>query len=277
MTGQTQDEPVERKGSAMLIALIQAAVDPRGPEINERRIFDLLDTASRADLCLLPELWSTGYHYDYWETAADRSTPAVLDALSRWAAVNNTTIGGSLISRTREGALANRFWWLAPDGTRCGYDKAHLFPPLREPEFLVPGATRARVSMREWQVAQSICYDLRFPEHYRRDALDGADLFAVVSAWPDPRCEALRTLARARAIENQTWLALCNRTGPGESGSTYCGGSMVVAPDGEIVCDAGRDEGIVSYRVDRQRLDSVRGSATTLSRRIQGIDFDVVP
>lgn len=259
----------------MRIALIQSRVDPRGPQVNRRSMFGLLDDAPRADLYLLPELWSTGYHYDQWEAAADHSTPAILDALARWAAAKNATIGGSLISRTPAGALANRFWWIAPDGTSSAYDKAHLFAPLREPELLAPGAVRARVSMREWQVAQSICYDLRFPEQYRRDALDGADLFAVVSAWPDPRGEALRTLARARAIENQTWLALCNRTGPGESDTTYCGGSMIVAPDGEIVCDAGRAEGVASYEVERERLNAVRGSATTLSRRVQGVDFDV--
>jgi omega-amidase len=255
------------------VALVQCSVDPAGPEVNRARAFTLLDAAPGADLYLLPELWSTGYYHDQWQDAAARSTPAIVDALSAWAIERNATVGGSLISLRDDGTLANRYWWLGSDGTRRWYDKVHLFAPLREVELLSAGDKPGRQRVHDWEVGQSTCYDLRFPEQYRRDALAGAGLFAVVSAWPDPRSEALRTLARARAIENQAWLALCNRPGPGEQGSMYCGGSMIVAPDGEIVCDAGRDEGVTVGVIDRTRFDAIRAANPTLCRRVEGIDW----
>ena len=257
----------------MLIGLVQCVVDPGQTEANAQRVFSLLEGAPRADVYLLPELWSSGYAWETWEDAADLSTPQLLDELERWGGARGVTIGGSLVSRGEDGEIVNRFWWLAPDGTRAWYDKAHLFEPLREVELLAAGSKRCQVMIDGWNAALSTCFDLRFPEQYRLDALAGTELFAVVSAWPEPRCEALRTLAQARAIENQAWLCLCNRTGPGESGSTYCGGSMIIAPDGEIVCEAGRGEGVSVAAIERDRVKTVRAALPVLNRRISGIDW----
>lgn len=255
------------------MGLVQCVVDPGQPEANARRVYSLLEQAPRADVYLLPELWSTGYAWETWDDAADRSTPQLLDDVGQWGAARGVTIGGSLVSRGDDGKLVNRFWWLAADGTRAWYDKAHLFEPLREGELLAAGTKRCSLIVHGWNAALSTCFDLRFPEQYRLDALAGADLFAVVSAWPEPRCEALRTLARARAIENQAWLCLCNRTGAGESGSTYCGESMIVAPDGEIVCDAGRGEGVVVALIERDRVNAARAALPVLTRRVKGVDW----
>jgi predicted amidohydrolase len=165
-----------------------------------------------------------------------------------------------MVTRRPDGALANRFTLTAPDGsTPVAYDKSHLFGPMREKEFLAPGTTRVHTKIGTTPAALSICYDLRFPGMYRESAHEGTELYLVASAWPRPRCGVLRTLATARAAENQAFLALCNRAGPGADGTVFCGGSMVVAPDGEILLDLGSDEAIGAIDV-KMRLATVARS-----------------
>jgi len=79
---------------------------------------------------------------------------------------------------------------------------------------------------------------------YRKSALEGAELFLVSSEWPHPHCEILRLLAHARAAENQAYLLVSNRLGLAKGGTIFCGGSMIVGPDGSIISDA-KDEEVV--------------------------------
>jgi predicted amidohydrolase len=182
-------------------------------------------------------------------------------------------VGGTLITRTDAGGLANRFWMVFPSGRCVWYDKGHLFAPLGENTVLEAGKERVRTSVREWNVALSVCFDLRFPEQYRLDAIDGAEAFFVSSAWPEPRCVLLNTLARARAIENQAVLALCNRTGPGRPGERYCGGSVVVGADGRVLAEAGPDEGVVTADLKRSDVAAIRNALPVLPLRAAGLDW----
>lgn len=257
----------------MRVTILQVDVDPAGPTENQRRVASMLDEAPESDLYLLPELWSTGYHHDVWEQAANVSTPLVVEWMHSVAKGRKATVAGSLVSRREDGRLVNRFWWVSPSGNTGHYDKAHLFKPLREGEFLAAGSAPGRFTVHGWRVAASLCYDLRFPEQYRQDALDGAELFVVSSAWPEPRCAALRTLARARAMENQVWLVLCNRSGPSESGGSYCGQSMVVSPSGEIVVDCGSGVGQVTFAIGKEELGTSRHLFDSLGDRVSGVDF----
>ncbi|MDA0328568.1 MAG: carbon-nitrogen family hydrolase [Gemmatimonadetes bacterium] len=255
------------------IALVQLSVVDGDVDANLVRAERLLGAAPPADLYLLPELWSTGYGHTVWERAAAESTPEVVAWLRDVAAQRRATVGGSLISRDQGGRLVNRFWLVGPDGEAAWYDKGHLFSPLQEPAYLAAGRQRSRHRLDPWCAALSICFDLRFPEHYRRDALDGADLFLVVAAWPHPRSAVLNTLSRARAIENQAVLALCNRVGQGTPDLQYCGGSMVVLPGGEVIADAGSEECVVVAEVEPSCVHAVRENMPVLPLRAEGLDW----
>jgi predicted amidohydrolase len=257
----------------MRIALVQMAVAEGDDSRNVRHAAELLSGAADAELYLLPELWTSGYAHDAWPRIADESTPAVVEWLTRWAAERNALVGGTLISRTEQGGLANRLWLVSAQGAVAHYDKGHLFAPLGEDVHLQAGRSRVRAQVQEWTAALSICFDLRFPEHYRRDAVDGADLFLVSSAWPEPRCAILQSLVRARAIENQAVLALCNRTGPDGRGHEYCGGSVVLAPDGSVLVDAGREEGVVVAEVNLAAVEGARQALPVLPLRAPGLDW----
>lgn len=257
----------------MRVTIIQVDVDPAGPAVNHGKVQRLLEEAPSSDLFLLPELWSTGYHHVLWDHAADVSTPRLLEWMRSEATRRRATVAGSMVSRRDDGHLVNRFWWVSPSGNAEYYDKTHLFEPLRERELLAAGSAPGRFTVHGWRVAASLCYDLRFPEQYRRDALHGAQLFAVASAWPEPRCLALRTLAQARATENQIWLVLCNRCGPSEGEGSYCGNSMVVAPSGEIVADAGPSVGHLTFAIEKEELVRSRRFFDSIEDRVAAVDF----
>jgi predicted amidohydrolase len=258
----------------MRIALLQLAVVDADPWANlERAELMLRDVAiDRPDVALLPELWTTGYAHDSWATVADNETPKVMDRLAALSSELGMTIGGSMVHRSH-GALMNRFTLTGPDGTVTAmYDKSHLFVPMREDEFFSAGKERVDVRVGETPASLSICYDLRFPGMYRASALTGSELFLVVSEWPDPRATVLRTLATARAVENQAFLALCNRTGVGADGTTFCGGSMVVSPSGEILMDLGREEcsGVVDIKL--REVSMTRAMLPVLTHELATVD-----
>lgn len=255
------------------VALVQMSITEGSPDRNVARAQSLLADAPAADVYLLPELWSSGYAHARWPSIADTSTPELVEWMRGVAASRNAFIGGSLISRRSDGALVNRFWLLGADGTQVCYDKGHLFAPLGEDTHLAAGANRVRTPIDTWTAALSICFDLRFPEQYRLDAVDGADLFLVASEWPEPRCGVFTALVRARAIENQAVLAVCNRVGPGDPDLRYCGGSAVVAPDGTMLADAGQDECVAVAEVDQATVTRARMALPVLPLRARGLDW----
>jgi predicted amidohydrolase len=256
------------------IALVQLEIRDGQPRVNLDRALTAIQEAAPADLYILPELWTTGYAHDSWGRAAAVDTPIICAELARLSTELGVVIAGSMISLDQGGKLRNRLWVFGPhDGAPVTYDKGHLFAPLGEERYLTPGVARIRLPLGPWTVALSICFDLRFPEMYRLDALGGADLFLVASAWPSARAEALRLLARVRALENQAFLALCNRSGTGGDGLHFGGGSIVVAPDGEILADAGEGEGVAEVMIEHGRVAEVRNGFAVLSKRARGLDW----
>ena len=265
--------------TTLRVALVQMTVTDGEPAANVDRAVRLVAGAPAADLYLLPELFTTGYALDAWAAAARDATPRAVEALRAVAAERGAWVAGSIIAETSGGGLANRLHLVGPDGgPAVTYDKAHLFPPMGEPARLTAGERRVHACVGRGaaaaQAALSICFDLRFPEQYRLDAVDGATLFACVAEWPHPRGETLRLLARARAAENQAWLALCNRVGPAADGTVFAGGSCVIAPDGRVVADAGEaHDAVVVAEVDAEVARRMRGVFAVLPLRRPGVDF----
>lgn len=255
------------------IGLVQLDVRDGDPNTNLARARQLVDDAKPADLYVLPELFTTGYAYDVWDEAADRAEEAV-DVLRSMATNRHATVAAGMIARNDVASLVNRLWVVPPgNGPTTHYDKGHLFPPLQEDRRLAAGDRRVQVDVAGWRIGLSICFDLRFPEMYRRDALDGCHAFLVVSEWPAERAGVLRSLARARAAENQLFLALCNRTGTAQGDLRFGGGSAVIAPDGEPQLDAGRGEGIAHTLLHPAGLRDARAWIDLLDGRRPVLDW----
>src|SRR5205085_11098518 len=114
----------------------------------------------------------------------------------------------------------------------------------------------------------SICYDLRFPEMYRRLVVDqNVGAFIVSSAWPFPRIEHFRTLVLARAIENQSYLIASNRVGKDDD-LWFCGSSAIIDPRGVLIAAASADrEELIQADLSEEIVRSVRQRVKSLAHR----------
>ena len=118
------------------------------------------------------------------------------------------------------------------------------------------------------RVGFSICYDLRFPELYRRMIDLGAEVFLTAAAWPAARVRALGSCCnRARALENQAFVFACN--GAGTNGGVRLGGhSLFVDPFGKVLAEAGDGEELLSMDVDLGVVREFRRDFTALQDRV---------
>jgi deaminated glutathione amidase len=166
---------------------------------------------------------------------------------------------GSLAIKVSDTKTANRSFLFAPDGSiTARYSKIHLFDvelasgeSYRESNT-VEGGNEAVVADTDFgRVGLSICYDLRFPQLYRRLAQKGAFLFTVPSAFTVPTGEAhWHVLLRARAIENGAFVIAPAQGGTHANGRKTYGHSLIVAPWGEVLAEAGTEPGIIVADID---------------------------
>ncbi|RQG89480.1 carbon-nitrogen family hydrolase [Natrarchaeobius chitinivorans] len=268
-------------GRTLTLALAQIRIEPgnvdRNVELARRAI---ADAASRgADLVALPELFNVGYFaFDRYETHAESLEGETLTLLSDSAAEHGVAVlAGSIVEdlaatqtvETPAGeGLANTAVLFDANGKRTlVYRKHHLFGyESAESELLVPGERLETGVIGDTTVGVSTCYDLRFPELYRRLVDAGTDLVLVPSAWPYPRIEHWETLSRARAIENQCYVATINGSGEFED-ATLLGRSTVYDPWGIVRASSGDDPALVLAEVDLEAVESVRSEFPALRDR----------
>jgi predicted amidohydrolase len=256
----TVTERAARSGPGELrLAVVQMEVVDGRPEANLGRATELIAGIPSPDLVLLPELWTTGYDIGAWRRTAESDTPRILGELRSLAETLDTYVGGSMVALSGTGELRNRFFLVPPDGSRAlTYDKVHLFPPLDEHRHFGPGTERVRLQLGSWAVTPSICFDLRFPEFFRRTDRSAAALILTVAEWPAARASALEVLVRARAIENQSYVALANRVGTATDGLAFGGGSCIVGPDGTVLQRVERGEGYALVVLERDAIVRAR-------------------
>jgi predicted amidohydrolase len=182
-------------------------------------------------------------------------------------------IGSALVLR-EEGGCANRSVLIGPDGAiQATYDKIHMFDvdlPTgerhRESAVYVPGERAVTGDTPSARLGLSICYDLRFPELYRRLALAGAQVIALPAAFTRPTGEAhWETLIRARAIETGAYVLAAAQGGFHEDGRGTWGRSMIVGPWGEVVAELDDDEpGVLVADLDLEAVAKARAAIPNL-------------
>lgn len=258
--------------ASVRVALLQIAsgADESKPTRLERVHRLLSEIPGRNDIIVLPELWPVGYfQFDrYAEEAEDLAGPTT--EMLRDAAIQRRiyVLGGSLVERDDAGRLYNTSLLIDPTGdTVLTYRKIHLFGyRSRETELLTPGDALAVVDTPFGCVGVTTCYDIRFPELYRLLLDRGIEILLIPSAWPRARLEHWLLLTRARALENQLFLAACNACGAG-NGTELAGNSVVVDPWGTIIAQAGEDEEVLTATLDRREQERVRRDFPVLADR----------
>ena len=253
---------------------------------NERRALSLLDRACEAGARLvgLPEMWEhVGPAAEKREFAGKLDGAQLARVRELCARRSVWCLAGSIAEKAADGRVHNTAAVIAPDGRiAASYRKLHLFDVdipdgarYRESEAVAPGQEPPPVVELTGlgvRLGLSVCYDLRFPELYRRLAEQGADIIAVPAAFTAYTGRAhWEVLLRARAIENQAYAfapAQVGRIGPAQENRHAYGHAMIVDPWGEIVADAGASgEGFALGRIDPARLAQVRRDLPSLRHR----------
>lgn len=238
------------------ISPIQYDVFWENPSANRQKLDQMLaPLKGQTDLILLPEMFTTGFSMNARELAESMDGDTVAWMLSK-ADELNSAIAGSLIIKEKD-HYYNRFLFASPEGQMDFYDKRHLFSMGDENQYFHGGNKRVVVNYSGWRIALFVCYDLRFPVWCR--SINDADLILFTANWPEKRNIVWQTLTRARAIENQLYVACVNRTGKDGAGITYTGESAVIDPRGELLCDFKNNPDLVeTCSVSLQQLNQFR-------------------
>ena len=250
----------------MKIALLQLAVLEKNKEANVAHGLQLArQYAPDHDLVVLPEVWTTGYSLGHLDTEAETEDSPVLAELQKIAAESCCAIVAGSVPMRREGKVYNTSVAIDKTGTVVNlYDKVHLFGLFNEERFFAPGNNFQAFDLDGVRCGSTICYDLRFPELFRHLALQGAQIIFCPAEWPTARGDIWRLLAQARAAENHTFVVAVNCAGVFK-GAPFFGHSMVVAPSGKIVAEAGSEEEVISCEIDLAEIAKVRSRLNALA------------
>jgi predicted amidohydrolase len=203
----------------------------------------------------------------------------ILGALARSAAKHAVwVLGGGMPEQSGDVARPyNTSLLVDPRGTIAAlYRKAHLFDvtlpdgtSYRESAATSPGADVVTAEVQGVRVGLSICYDLRFPELYRRLVAQGARVLTVPAAFTLlTGKDHWHPLLRARAIENQAYVLAPAQHGKHPRGRATYGKSLIVDPWGDVVAQCPDGEGMVTARLDLAAQDRIRTTLPSLLHRV---------
>lgn len=218
--------------------------------------FDALMAAviDPTDIIILPEMFTTGFSNNAAALAVEMES-APVEWMLQHARNKQALIMGSMIIREND-QYYNRLIAAFPDGNILTYNKRHLFSLMKEDEHYISGHQQLVFEFRGWKIFPLICYDLRFPVWCRNTEM--ADLMIFVANWPEKRHFHWTTLLKARAIENQCYVAGVNRIGPDNNDIPHNGESAVYDFWGKELVSAKDLQTAVSITISKSDLDEHR-------------------
>jgi predicted amidohydrolase len=240
----------------LTITVLQSDLDWEDIPGNLSRFDAKIDAIEEVtNLIILPEMFSTGFSMRAPELAEQMDGRAVT-WLKKKAIEKKAVITGSVMVK-EENRYYNRLVWARPDGTISTYDKKHLFRYADEEKIYTAGQHMVTEKLKGWKIRPFICYDLRFPI-WTRNLNNAYDLAVFVANWPAKRSPHWRALLKARAIENQCYVAAVNRVGTDGNGFDYSGHSAVIDPTGEVLFERGGEECTKTVGLSRKVLTKYR-------------------
>ncbi|MGK5173091.1 carbon-nitrogen family hydrolase [Geodermatophilus sp. CPCC 205761] len=259
------------------LRVVQVAYgDEETPEQRVQRVAGLVAQQRDADLVVLPELWAHGgFASDRWTQRAEPLDGPFVGIMREAARAAGATVhAGSFIERGA-GGMWNTSVVVGPAGAVLGtYRKIHRFGE-GERSLLEAGTQIVTVPLRlaGRQVATAglaTCYDLRFPELFRRLVDRSCEVLLIPAAWPAARVQHWQVLGQARAIENQCVVVQVNTAGT-HSGVAMGGRSQVVGPTGDVLARA-MDDGdeVLSVELDLDAVSRQRADFRVLDDRRLG-------
>jgi len=239
----------------MKLALAQLDITFEDKTKNKETAIQFIKYAvsEKVDMIFFPEMTLTGFSMN--TSYVGENNNETLDFFKEMSFKYNIFIGFGYVEGTSR--CKNKYSVVAPSGVELvNYNKIHSFSFGDETKFYESGNEIKLFSAFGFTIAPFICYDLRFPEIFQL-ASRTASLITVASNWPIERRDHWITLLKARAIENQCYIAGINRVGEG-NGLNYSGDSMIIDPLGNIIGNLYMEEGLVIADIGTDGLTEIR-------------------
>ncbi|MCC3766404.1 carbon-nitrogen family hydrolase [Streptomyces sp. UNOC14_S4] len=258
----------------MRVSLIQIAVsDSESVDERRERAAGLVREQQGSDLVVLPELWHVGaFAYDSFTTRAEPLDGPTAGAMAEAARDARVWLhAGSIAEQDPSGAVFNTSLVFSPDGELVRtYRKIHRFGfDKGEAVLMSAGSEIVTVPHPDTTLGLATCYDLRFPELFRALVDAGAQTLVIPAGWPERRLGHWTLLARARAVENQSYVLACGTAGT-HANVPQAGHSMVIDPWGEVLAEAGHREEVLTVDLDVERVVKTREEFPALKDRVLG-------
>jgi predicted amidohydrolase len=243
----------------MKISVIQHNIKWQDRAVNLKQYQSYIDKILETDIIVLPEMFTTGFTMKP-SNFFEEMNGETIKWMKGISLNKNCAITGSLIIKEND-YYYNRLIWCSPDGSIQYYDKKHLFSYAGEDLAYTSGDNQIIIDYMGFKIKPLICYDLRFPVWSRHGDFD---LLIYVANWPKVRLKAWRTLLKARAIENQSYVVGVNRTGEDGSGVKHSGNTSIIHPDGSFISCLFLD-GFYTADIDIESIKNFRNRFPFLS------------
>jgi len=253
----------------MKISLVQPNLILGDVDKNYKMIEEKIREASKenSDVIVLPEMWNTSFFPKNVKELADKngeSTKKLLSDLSKELNVN--IVGGSVANLVGDDLYNTAYVFDRKGDEVASYNKVHLFSPSGEHNVFKAGEKLCIFHLDGVKCGLSICYDVRFVEWIRKNALEDIEIFFLPAAWPNKRTLHWDTLNRARAIENQMFVVCTNSVGTAGD-MKLAGHSSIIDPWGEYIVVPDNKEGIKTGEVDFSVIKGIRDSINVFRDR----------
>ena len=235
---------------------IQSRSIPGQVEDNLKKATLILNNCSIAfDFCVFPELFGTGYTWDESSKQVIMEKQQMIEAWLKAISLQYHCVVISGIGRHEKGDFFNST--VIYDHGTCVdyYDKTHLF--RGEKTLFRPGSVFKTYDLGGLTIGILMCYEIGIPEIARTLAIKGAQILFVPFAYGRSRWVTYDTLTKARAIENACYVCTASTPGAHES-FDFLGHSRIIAPSGDILCDALDSEGWIGAEYDSQMVERFR-------------------
>jgi predicted amidohydrolase len=242
----------------MLVAALQ--MQPAGTVEANLASIETAATAAAAfgaKLLVTPEMGVTGYAiWDDIPRLAESRFGPIIQRLIAIATASKISVVAGFPERDGE-TIYNAAALISPDGKTAFYRKCHLFGPYEKAAFSPASDLSPIVRIGDLKIGMLICYDVEFPEMVRCLALAGANMIVVPTALPRgaPANRVSSSMIQTRAFENHVFLIYADLCGE-ENGTPYQGGSVIAAPDGEVLARAGDSATLLITDINLQRYDA---------------------
>ncbi len=255
----------------MRVAIGQMEIVPGDIDKNLKEGLNLIKEAkeNRCDLILLPEVWTTGFLFKKLK-ALSQYMDDTLEEIKNIS--KDILICGTFVvdDESDDKKVFNRFFAIKDKEILFEYTKTMLFGVTGEDRYFSRGSINQTnvFKFKDVSIGVSVCYELRFPEFFRRASFNGAMIHLHPAIWPLSRLEHWNTLTKARAIENQLYF-LCSN-GVGMSGKwQLSGNSKIYSPWGDELTNLNETTGIQYIDIDFSEIEEARKNLPSLKDSIE--------